>query len=178
MRSSWDRLGKQAEMPVAPVGREVERVLVESDVPEMVLLREGQRRYLGILSDLSHDRLRWLHVPLTNTQWAAVIDGALDLFELCVATALSVVDTDYELKPLSAWIVRGSDLEPRNLPEKGAKLPSRIRQQLRGAEKPLATRVVLSSTRSDQILSLGDMGLIATRYQALLIECALCPART
>jgi hypothetical protein len=110
--------------------RAVEVVLVEFDGPQIVCVwGPGGARRLSVACDEDAAAVRWVEAELSAPQWNALFEGKLALRDALRQPRGWVVDEARTGEALRAWEVSPVDLDPALLPERGALLPTEVRQR-------------------------------------------------
>jgi hypothetical protein len=120
MRSDWP-LPEQLEVPDR--GWAVERVLVEFDGPQIVIVGWGDRCDLAVLADADEEADRWLHAPISRTEERAVLEGAVSLRSVLVKSDVRITDLDRAGNVIRSAAIAPEQLLDDHLPEPGALLP-------------------------------------------------------
>jgi hypothetical protein len=114
--------------------RKVERVLLEYEGPQLVVLRDGEQRYVGYVADELEDGRRWIQVPVTNLEIKALHRGKLTLREVLEKTELVICDTSPSGETLRLWLAPPASIPEDCLPDHGVELPEFARDPAYQAE--------------------------------------------
>jgi hypothetical protein len=136
----WD-LPEQMKHPQENVRlreRKIERVLIEYDGPQLVILYDGRQRYLGYVADELTDGVRWLHVPVTGLELKALHRGKLTLREALDKVEITIADVTHAGNLSHVWISPPASIPLDCLPEPGMMLPQFARDNIQVTPERLA----------------------------------------
>lgn len=160
MRATW-QLPEGMQLPLEKW--EIDQVHLEFNGPQLVTLRDGERRYLALAADEDAQVERWLRVGTTSTELLALEDGALGLDEVFAKPSVDVVDLSRASgQPLRLWRVPHQLLGEEDLPLPGSLLPNnRIELGTLEASSPML-QLDMAGARSTEgpairFISLGDL---------------------
>src|SRR5438034_5615384 len=123
MKPEWD-LPTQFEALGEIANRQISRVLLEYDGPQLVVLADRDREYLAVAVDEDESATRWLQVPISHLELRALVIGARSVREALRKPTVTVVDYAHDLsQPAFAWLVQWSEIPDRVLPRPGVRLP-------------------------------------------------------
>jgi hypothetical protein len=106
-------------------------VLVEFNGPQVAVLRSSSgKRFLGVAADEDGQLVRWLLAEVTSLELAALSNGAVATADVLEKRAALVLDIPINGGGNALWQVAWDDVDPNNLPERGARLPAGARESL------------------------------------------------
>jgi hypothetical protein len=103
--------------------RAVETVLLEYEGPKLVVLRDGERRFLGYAVDEIGGATRWLQVPISNLELKALHRGKATLLDVLAKQEITICDIDLAGAVSRVWISPPATLPPDCLPDPEVTLP-------------------------------------------------------
>jgi hypothetical protein len=109
--------------------RQIERVLLQYDGPQLVVLSDGRQKYLGYVADELDNGIRWLHVPVSNLELKALHRGKLTLREALEKAEINIVDVSHAGETSDVWIAPPLVVPLDCLPEPGLLLPAFARDR-------------------------------------------------
>lgn len=171
MRPTW-KLG-DGSLDTRYEERKLERVLVEYDGPQLVLLRDDNSRYLAVASDADERHIRWVQVHISDLEWVSLAQGLIPVREVFQKPTVWIVDqyADGEMNDRGQE-ASGLDLVDDDLPDADALLPAALRREL-AMEFPPTGRSLRLERRDRTPLDLGSMGLASRKFQAFWTACGL-----
>ena len=123
MKRDWSHVAKQYTLQ--PDEWIVDRVLIEYDGPELVVL-SGDPARLAVLTDSDVTTRRWLVAPMSRGELTALLGGQVRLRDLLAKPEISLVDETpdgFFSLPFSFDMVR-----PEDLPAPWARLPDDLQE--------------------------------------------------
>lgn len=110
--------------------RTVERVLVEYDGPQWMILSDGEQRFLAYAADEDKRSVRWIEAPVSGVELRAVCTGRLPLRSAILKPSLVVVDYTYDRRLLGVMTVDPENIPADCLPDPGVLLPRFARDEV------------------------------------------------
>jgi hypothetical protein len=130
MRYLWN-LPAQADLAGDIARRKIERVLIEYDGPQLVILVDNSSYYLGLAADYNETSERWIHAKVSRLEIEALVRGSIAMRDVFTSKpALAVIDYDEDGNPKRTWGISPADIPAGILPLKGAPLPRAVRAEL------------------------------------------------
>ena len=160
MKHDWPEI---VPSPDAPRARpKTTRVLIETDMPELVVAEQDGGLFLGVLSEVNRaNGCRWVYSPVSREELRQVLSGAIDVLECFGKAKVLVVDERDDGE--SAVLVDGAKIPLDALPNAGFRLPEWARPEV-GSEAGVAKAVYI--TRDPVI---GDRGADAEVAGTMLL---------
>jgi hypothetical protein len=126
-------------IPPAPsVIPTVDKVLVEYDGPQWLIVSYGSQKYAAYAADEIDDRsvVRWVESPVSGVEVRALMGGRMPLRDAILKPECRVVDYAYgRERPLRAWGLSSSDIPDVCLPDDDAFLPTFSREPIAVPER-------------------------------------------
>lgn len=154
MKRTWNA----AVRAIDPRDYQLEQVLVEYDGPQVATFRGPEGLCLGVAADEDEHLIRWICSQITNTEYRALLDGAVSIRDALLKPQVYVLDVHSDGRVVSEWQFEGPALDESVIPDRDAKLPKAVRQAL--ASSPLQTpEIRIDSVRTQKIgfASLADL---------------------
>lgn len=172
MRSTWKQGNGSLEVRFPE--RKIEYVLVEYEGPQLVTLRDDDRRYLGLSSDVDDKFVRWIHAPISDLEWQSLLLGLVPMRDVFRKPTVWIVDEYHDGTPIRGQEVNGEELDEDSLPTAAALLPTAAREAFAGELPALPARMLRFQQRKkpSRALPLTAMGKGAVAYQRLWTACA------
>jgi len=142
--------------PVRPTHREV---LIETDMPELVLAELDGAPWLGLLSETDSTGVaRWLYAPLTSEEERALLVGAVEIWECFRKPEVLLVDESETEDTVVA--LDGLTVPLEALPKRGFVLPTWARPGSPSGSDGAAPFATSSSVTSLVETSEGEKNLL------------------
>lgn len=124
MRPDWELPERQ--LLYTPLDRQIKEVLIEYNGPQLVVVTEPDGDHLALAVDEDGAVVRWLQVPISKLEYAALLSGGQPLREAFKKPRVTVVDYPHSSPeaPFVVWHVEDwEDIPNAVLPVQGALLP-------------------------------------------------------
>jgi hypothetical protein len=154
--------------------RKREHVLIDYEVPHLVTLRDDSSRYLALYSDEDERFVRWIHAPMSDLEWHALLRGILPMRDVFRKSPVWLIDELPDGTPMRGQEIDGGDIDDESLPTEGALLPTAAREAFKNELPVLPDRMLRFESRkkSSRALLLKAIGKGTLAYQRLWTACA------
>ncbi len=156
----------QPELPEAqPERPTLAQVLIETDMPELVVAERNGERWIGVVSEVFNRTSRWVYAPISSVEYRALIAGAAEVWECFRKPRVLVVDETEQSETVTE--IDGDFVPLGALPSRGFVLPEWARpEQSQRVEPP---QFALARAHGVGAIGLKALAAVSDKIQRLYV---------